>query len=159
MKAKRVLVPLDGSRVAEAALPFALDLAAHPGGMVLLLYVQEARGPAPEPGPVLRDAARDGEVYLGEIAGRLRRDGAAGVSICVWRGSPAHAIVTAAKQYGADVIVLTTHGRTGLARECFGSVAESVLRGTGLPVLVVRADATPYRAPLGEASPVSTQGM
>lgn len=155
MNAKRILLPLDGSQVAEAALPLAVDLASAAGGALFLLRVIEAPAPGSEPGTVRLDAAREAEGYLGDVARRARASGAGKVTVALWQGTPAHAIVAAAEQHGADMIVMATHGRTGLQRECFGSVAESVLRGTARPVLVVHAGSGTCEAPGGRASPLT----
>ncbi len=154
MKAKRILVPLDGSRVAEAALPVALDLSRDTGATLLLLRVLEAPPPGSETAPMRLEAVREAETYLHDMARRVRTDGARDVTVGLWQGSPSQAIVTAAEQHDVDMIVMTTHGRTGLQRECFGSVAESVLRGTGRPVLVVRESSAACEEPRGHATPL-----
>ncbi|HSE93180.1 MAG TPA: universal stress protein [Methylomirabilota bacterium] len=158
MKAKRILVSLDGSRVAEAALPVALDLAGGAGATLLLLRVIEAPLPGPESAAARLDVTREAETYLDDVARRAREEGARNVTVALWQGSPSQAIVTAADQYQVDLIVMTTHGRTGLQRDCFGSVAESVLRGTGRPVLVVRESATACETPRGHAAQLSVRG-
>lgn len=68
-----------------------------------------------------------------------------------WYGPAAYAIVEAARLHGADLIVMTTHGRSGLKRLILGSVAESVLRGTTTPILLLRAPEAPVESPSGEA--------
>jgi nucleotide-binding universal stress UspA family protein len=155
MKAKRVLVPLDGSRLAEAALPFAVDLARDADASLVLLRVVEAA--TSEPSSVRLDATREAERYLDDVAGRAHAEGARQVIRSLWGGSPGHAIVAAAEHHGVDIIVMTTHGRTGLQRECFGSVAESVLRGASRPVLVVRSDHATCEMPPGQAAPLSVR--
>jgi nucleotide-binding universal stress UspA family protein len=70
----------------------------------------------------------------------------------VWYGPAAAAIVEAAAAQKADMIVMCTHGRTGLGRLVLGSVAESVLRGTTIPILIVRADSAPLEIPRGAES-------
>jgi len=154
MKVKRILVPLDGSPLAETALPAALELARTSGGAVLLLRTIEVPAPSPEPGPVRLEVAREAERYLDDVARRLRGEGARDVAVALWQGSAGQAIVTAADRHDVDMIVMTTHGRTGLQRDCFGSVAEAVLRGTGRPVLVVRAGGAGCEAPPGHAAPL-----
>jgi nucleotide-binding universal stress UspA family protein len=101
---------------------------------------------------------REAESYLRAITARLgvTREQ---VATFVWRGSPASAIVKAAQHYQADVIVMTTHGRAGREKEMFGSVAEAVLRGVALPVLVVRPSGVVVQAPPGEAVPWPASGL
>jgi nucleotide-binding universal stress UspA family protein len=66
----------------------------------------------------------------------------------VWYGPAAPAIVDAARLRKVDLIVMTTHGRSGLGRLILGSVAESVLRGTSTPILLLRAPGAPLEPPL-----------
>jgi nucleotide-binding universal stress UspA family protein len=65
------------------------------------------------------------------------------VETSVWYGPAADAIVEAARYRGADLIVMSSHGRSGLGRLVLGSVAESVLRATATPILLIRAGAAP----------------
>jgi nucleotide-binding universal stress UspA family protein len=73
------------------------------------------------------------------------------VETSVWYGPAAPAIVDAARLRRADLIVMSSHGRSGLGRLILGSVAESVLRGTGVPILLLRAPDAPLQPPPGEA--------
>ena len=134
----KILVPLDGSTTAEAALPLALQLACTEKGALVLLMVANIH-PAPDPAPCEPDLVpvRDAQVYLDTARHRLPPDDR-DVSTVVWRGAPAAAIVRAAVQYGADHIVMTTHGRTSNQRDMFGSVADAVLRNAPMAVVVVR---------------------
>jgi nucleotide-binding universal stress UspA family protein len=141
---KRALVPLDGSPVAETVLPFILDIAGPLDMEVLLLRVVQ---PVP---PVVIEGSRhvivedeqgrriDAEEYLAPLAVELRDRGVrAEVRVC--RGVPAAEIVNAARDTGADLIAMSTHGRSGLGRLMFGSVAEAVLRHSDVPVFLLRA--------------------
>ncbi len=145
MKLAKVLVPLDGSALAEAALPTAIDLLEDdPTATLLLLHAAEAptllgRDPIEAQVRVVRQA----EDYLASVAARLTGFGVKGVKTSVWYGPAAPAIVEAARVGKVDMIVMTTHGRTGLGRLVLGSVAESVLRGTQKPILLVRDGAAP----------------
>lgn len=153
-----ILVPLDGSITAEAAVPVALQLArADNAGLVLLMVTTPH--PAPDPAPVDPDLVpiRSAETYLAAAKQRLASD-YPNVLTAVWRGAPAAAIVRAAQDYGAGRIVMTTHGRTGAEREMFGSVAEAVLRGASTPVIVLRPRRDAAPSPAGKAEPVSTHG-
>jgi nucleotide-binding universal stress UspA family protein len=134
----KILVPLDGSTTAEAAVPLALQLARAENAGVVLLMVTNVH-PAPDPAPCDPDVSpvRDAHAYL-ETARRHLASGYPDVSIVVWRGAPAAAIVAAAQEHRADRIVMTTHGRSGLERDVFGSVADAVLRNAPMSVIVVR---------------------
>ncbi len=138
---KRALVPLDGSPVAEAIIPFILEIAGPLDMAVRLLRVVEpipsvvVEGPMIVDDPVARE--RDAEEYLAPIAAELRGRGVdAGWE--VRRGAAPAAILAAAKAFGADLIAMSTHGRSGLRRLLFGSVAEQVLRHADVPVFLMR---------------------
>lgn len=154
MTARRILVPLDGSAAAEAALPVAVDMAAVPGRQLLLLRVVTERldrDPAPLDAPLAR--IREAEAYLHRVRERIAAEGRQ-VATFLWQGSPAAAIVKAVPHYQIDVVVMTTHGRTGREKEMFGSVAESVLAGLTVPVVVVRPTGVVVRTPTGDAAPL-----
>jgi nucleotide-binding universal stress UspA family protein len=134
----RILVPLDGSQTAEGAIPIALRLARQPKTSLVLLAVAETgagREPAPA-GPELA-SIREAQSYLETAKAHLTPD-TEGVNTTVWSGPAAVAIIEAARTCNADMIVMTTHGRTGRERDTLGSVADAVLRGAGMPVLVLR---------------------
>jgi nucleotide-binding universal stress UspA family protein len=95
----------------------------------------------------------EAEDYLEQIAARLRERGVGRVVTSVWYGPPAPSIVEAAEARKADLIVMSTHGRSGLGRLILGSVAESVLRGTRIPILLVRAAQAPVDRPAGPTRP------
>jgi nucleotide-binding universal stress UspA family protein len=140
---KRALVPLDGSLTAEAIIPFILKIAGPLDMKVTLLRVVEPVPPMVVEGatPVVVDdpvaRQRDAEEYLAPIAVELRGRGV-DVSCEVRRGMAASSILAAAKTVGADVIAMSTHGRSGLGRLLFGSVAEQVLRHADVPVFLMR---------------------
>jgi nucleotide-binding universal stress UspA family protein len=145
MKPATILVPLDGSELAETALPRAIDLARTAGARLLLLRAAEAHTPPGlDPAEAQIRVVEEAEGYLASTAARVRSAGVATVETAAWYGAPAFAIVEAARLHAVDMIVMTTHGRSGLARLVFGSVAESVLRSTATPLLLIR----PPRAPL-----------
>jgi len=141
---KRALVPLDGSPVAEAIIPFILDIAGPLDMEVDLLRVVEPLAPMVIEGSRHVDVedieARrtDAEEYLAPIAVELRNKGVK-VESRVRRGNPAEEIVAAARETGADLIAMSTHGRGGLGRLVFGSVAQAVLRHVDMPVFLMRA--------------------
>jgi nucleotide-binding universal stress UspA family protein len=148
MKLDTILVPLDGSTVAESALPKATELAETSGARLLLLRAAEAHTlPGIDPTEAQVKVVNDAEAYLAKVAVRLRAAGPRRVGTSVWYGSAPYAIVEAAQLHRADLIVMTTHGRSGLGRLIIGSVAESVLRGTLTPILLLRTPEAPVDRP------------
>jgi nucleotide-binding universal stress UspA family protein len=141
---KRALVPLDGSPTAETIIPFILDIAGPLDIEVVLLRVVEPIPPAVLEGTRqievenVEQRQLDAEEYLAPIAVELRNKGVR-VESRVRRGTPSDQIVAAARETGADLIAMSTHGRGGLGRLLFGSVAQSVLRHGDIPVLLMRA--------------------
>jgi nucleotide-binding universal stress UspA family protein len=140
---QKVVVALDGSQLAETALTEAEHFAKSLGASLLLLraVVPPAAlyGAELVPGslPVLEQLETDARAYLDAIAERLRPRGLE-VAVVVAVGPAAEALIETARENGADLIVMTSHGRSGLARWAFGSVADAVVRRSDLPVLVVR---------------------
>ena len=145
---RRALVPLDGSMVAEAILPPFLQLA-HPLGMevALIRVVVPNVKPAAidETAVALGNTAAPVERMVEEAEGYLRAIAATplfeGLQVLttVRSGEAPQEIITPARELKADVIAMTTHGRTGLKRLLFGSVAEAVLRMADVPVFMLRA--------------------
>jgi len=153
MKVDKILVPLDGSMVAEAALPTACDFAARDGSTISLLRAAEAMTlPGGNTVDAQVTAIRDAEEYLAAVVRRLADKGIRRVETHVWYGPAAAAIVEAATVQKADLIVMSTHGRNGLGRLVLGSVAESVLRSTTASILIVRAGHASVDAPRGAAA-------
>ena len=154
MKTERVLVPLDGSALAEAAIDAALDLGGGMASKLVLLRAAEAHTlPGADPTEEQVAVVREAEEYLAAVAERLTKRGLKDVDTSVWYGPAAAAVIEAAKLKKADLIVMSTHGRSGLGRLILGSVAESVLRGTTTPVCIVRAPGAPLEPPRGAAKP------
>jgi nucleotide-binding universal stress UspA family protein len=138
---KRVLIPVDGSDVAEAILPLILDIAGPLDLEIVLLTVnQPIRATAIEAGQQLAVDGLQSEVartYLAGLATEMRAKGLR-VETLVRRGEPVSEILAAAQNTGADLIAMTTHGRTGPTRLLFGSIAEGVLRQSEIPVFLMR---------------------
>lgn len=140
---KRAIVPLDGSPEAEAIVPFILDIAGPLDIEVILLQVVVPVPPQVIEGSrhvIVEDVeARLAEAreYLAPIAARLESRGVR-VDVVVRHGRPAEEILAAARERGADLIAMTTHGRSGIGRLLFGSVTEAVLRHAEIPVLALR---------------------
>lgn len=140
----RILVPLDGSRRAERAIPVAARVARATGGTILLVRVITTPyiyGPAFVP-PALGIQSTDElrfeiAAYLTHIAGLPDLSGIP-TQIATLSGQPADAILSAIDTLHADIVMLTSHGRTGLTRWALGSVAQHLVRHTNVPVLVLR---------------------
>jgi nucleotide-binding universal stress UspA family protein len=143
-----ILVPLDGSTLAEASLPAALDMArALACSLQLLRVVVPNVGYYPDPmlgQPYISDAGEkviqeemtEAETYLKQMSDRLA--GQVTVHSLVRLGWPSESIVDEARASGAKLIAMATHGHTGLADLLMGNVALDVLRRSGLPLLLVR---------------------
>ncbi|MEZ4457332.1 MAG: universal stress protein [Gemmatimonadales bacterium] len=134
----RVVVPLDGSTHGEQALPWAVAVAG-PQGHVQLVHAVHDADPAffsTEAGDQL---AKQSAQYLEQLAGRLG-PGVGSTAIGVARGRPGPTVVDLARDAGADLIVLTSHGRGPLSRFWLGSTADYVMRRSAAPVLVIRPE-------------------
>ena len=157
MKLDKVLVPLDGSKLAEQALTKALDVTEGSRSAFFLVRAAEASTwPGSDAAEEQVKVVREAEEYLETVKATLAHRGVRKVETSVWYGPPASAIVEAAQVSKADLIVMTTHGRSGLGRLILGSVAEAVLRGTSTPILLLRADGAPVEPPFGSAEERAT---
>lgn len=165
---RNILTPLDGSQLSEAALPHAFSLAALAGAQLTLLVAVDSEHviePSGHEASVMEEAldawlptaqsaayrerntifvdeqweaARlDAHRYLKSVSGRF--GGGADARLAVELGSPAETILAYAHTHAVDLIVMSTHGRTGLRRMVYGSVADEILRSSRVPVLLVRA--------------------
>ena len=142
----RILVPLDGSRLAEQALSYAMTLARGlPAELVLFRAisipsdVQDALDKAAlKPGSLLARLETDASEYLAAIAHFAQQSGLT-ASPVVRRGPAADVIVEHAGQMDVQLIVMASHGYTGIKRWRHGSVAERVLQSASVPVLLLRA--------------------
>jgi nucleotide-binding universal stress UspA family protein len=146
MSCRRILVPLDGSSVAEQILPSATSVARALGAELILFQVPIAQVTGWMTGDwylpvqgVLETAEEDAKAYLDEVADGLAEPGLE-VSTAAAIGSVADSIVEYAEANRVDLIAMCTHGRTGLARWALGSVADRVLRAGSTPILLVRAE-------------------
>jgi nucleotide-binding universal stress UspA family protein len=141
MKVDKLLVPLDGSPLAEMVLPTAIELLRDsPDATLILLRAVEATTlPGIDPIGAQLAVVGESESYLEGVAARLRKSGRSQVITSVWYGAAVEAIVDAARLRNVDMILMSTHGRSGLRRVVMGSVAESVLRRTQTPILLVSA--------------------
>jgi len=162
---KKILVPLDGSKLAECAIPHAEELAkgCDTAEVMLVSVTERVQGYRAVEGSteaVVRSGGgwtgsiqppsqrlvpeafgkkeKQAQRYLDRIAKTLTAKGInVSTEVLLWK--PAEAIVGYAKQYGCDLIVMATHGRSGPSRWAFGSVADKVLRSSCTPILMIRA--------------------
>jgi nucleotide-binding universal stress UspA family protein len=185
MTIRSILVPLDGSPFSEHALPAAVGVARRTGATLELVRVHEPLVPV-VPGqlaavpitPVASASAFDprleenhrraDESYLQSTAARVTAESGLNARIKLLDGLPGEALAARVTERGADLIVMTTHGRSGLNRLWLGSVAEGLVRHVTVPVLLVKpgerkpdASARPFRRvliPL-DGSPLSESVM
>jgi nucleotide-binding universal stress UspA family protein len=138
-----ILHATDFSRASSRAFASALDLARRQRAQLLLLHVMAPPSPfrASEPPTdylaLLAETRRDAQRRLGALLARARKRGVRARSKLT-EGAPAQEIARVARRQRADIIVIGTHGRTGLARLLLGSVAARVLQLAACPVLTVR---------------------
>jgi nucleotide-binding universal stress UspA family protein len=123
---RRILVPLDGSALAELAARHAADVSRLSGGHLIFLRVATS------------ETTKEAAAYLDDVNEEAYFDDLDAEAI-VSVGNPAERIVSLARELGVDLIVLSSHGRSGLARQVFGSVAEEVMRAAECPVTVVKS--------------------
>jgi nucleotide-binding universal stress UspA family protein len=154
---KRLLVPLDGSRFGSRALRYSTEVAHRFGAEIVLLQVVKPATPVPVSGGMapgmgspkgaevamqaaLEEEKRDRAHARRYLSGKVRtlksRDIEASYRVIV--GDPARSIMKFADKEKIDLVVMTTHGKSGLKRAIMGSVADAVIRESGKPVLVVR---------------------
>jgi nucleotide-binding universal stress UspA family protein len=141
---RRALVPLDGSAVAEAIIPAFTNIARALRLEVVVLRVLQ---PIPLPAgdgvstelsaESVEHSSREVEQYLSIVAAGLTANGIT-VQTAARVGDPATEIVDGAREIDVELIAMTTHGRSGLGRLVFGSVAEAVLRRVHVPVFLMR---------------------
>jgi nucleotide-binding universal stress UspA family protein len=153
-----LLVPLDGSELAEGALPIATRLATACGASVLLVGVVPAAGQliAGDGGVVtyvdedIEQLTSEATEYLARI--RDRFPSSVRVESVVRHGSPGLQIADEAEARGAMAVVMATHGRTGLTRSLLGSVAGEVVHRGATPVVLVRSQTASAEAESALAS-------
>lgn len=146
----RVLVPLDGSRLAEAILPYVSELAGRLGARIVLLSVvgdewpsmqgRVVEGTGPDTGkPMTREElARRAEAQALAYLERVKASLPARTEAVVAFGRPAETIVKEQERLDCDLIAMSTQGRTGVQRGILGSVTDKVLHSTTVPMLVFR---------------------
>jgi nucleotide-binding universal stress UspA family protein len=143
---KTILVPLDGSKRAEAIMPYVESLAACYGATVILLQVVEPHSYIVGPDHmyplldqyVLEQRTEEAEIYLAGQQSKLQQKNIAS-KVCIAYGPAVEGIAKAAEREGAELIAMASHGRTGLARAFYGSVAAGVLHRVDRPLLLIRS--------------------
>lgn len=144
-----ILVPLDGSKRAETILPYVEELALTRKSTIIFLHVIDPAAftvatydmiPYYDPEMAERMVA-DAKLYLATLVGELREKGVTAKAI-VEQGPVVHTILEVAEREKADLIAMASHGRTGLARVFYGSVAAGVLQQADRPLLLVRSSGT-----------------
>ena len=149
---QRILIPLDGSKMGEAALPVVENLVSKllPGAKVEVTLLQvvsslthyiiagEAGVRVPYTEKELEQIKKRAMGYLEKASESLKSQGAT-VKIKVGIGNPADEILRVADEIDANLIAMSTHGRSGISRWAFGSISDRVLRGATKPILLIRA--------------------
>lgn len=142
----QILLPTDGSDAVAPAVETALDVARTYGATLHVLYVVEppasasgAIGGATSMDDVLEGIEQEGRQAIEEVVDRTEAQGVE-TETAVQRGNPRDDILAYAENHEIDLIVIGTHGRTGVKRTLLGSVSETVVRHSDVPVLTVHRD-------------------
>ena len=149
LRFRSILLPLDGSPFAEHAVPWAAAIARKARARLRLALVHQSppSPPVDQSGVrlytkielALRKSERE---YLRRVAARIKAAGAMQLATVTLSGPPAPALADYTRELGADLVVMTTHGRGGLQRAWLGSVADGLVRSLEVPVLLVRPGGT-----------------
>lgn len=144
----KILVPLDGSELSELSLTYMVELAANFNSDVKLVYVCE---------PAEAEFRHMHELYIQKIAERVRRniktyntvntETKSKINTVVLDGDPADEIVEYAENNEISIIIMVSHGRSGLVPWSIGSTADKIINRTHIPVLMIRAK-TPHTEPV-----------
>jgi universal stress protein A len=148
---KSILVPIDFSECSEKALIYARGMARQFGARIVLLHVVElsysyADMAVFDYGSIEKDLRIAAEARLRNLAKGIEKDGTA-AAIEIRLGRPASAVAETAQQLGTDLIIISTHGYTGLKHVLLGSTAETIVRHAPCPVLVVRPQEREFLKP------------
>jgi nucleotide-binding universal stress UspA family protein len=139
----RILVPLDGSKLSEAVLPHVEEIAKGLNCEIVLLHVVPLPVPvfdtpaSPFDHNLLRDQENEAKRYLKEMCAKLELDEAR-VAYLVREGDVTQVILETAQDQQADLIAMSTHGRSGAMRWLLGSVTDRIVRHSPIPVLAIR---------------------
>jgi nucleotide-binding universal stress UspA family protein len=142
---KRILVPLDGSKLSEAVLPHAERLARALDVEIVLLHVDVSPAPEFDPhvsplAPVTEEVKQlhaDEKSYIKHVCSKMESEGVRATYL-LREGAVAETIMEMAEVMQADLIAMSTHGRTGMLRLLLGSVAEQVVHESKIPVMLIR---------------------
>lgn len=141
---KKIIVPLDGSKLAEGVLPHVREMARCLGCEIVLLQVLTHKSydyllTDPGMSASLRSSEEEAACnYIGPLFNALKQEGLlVSADLATANGPVADAIIEFARKANGDLIAMSTHGRTGPARWVLGSVADRVVRGAGIPVLLI----------------------
>ncbi|MBN1376676.1 MAG: universal stress protein [Dehalococcoidia bacterium] len=144
----RIVVPLDGSPLAECVVPHIEALAKSPECEVQLVTVVEPVD-IPTKGKIAlsdedlqqiyKDQEKDAHTYLNQIIDRLSKSDIQTRPL-ILRGKPAETLVEYIYNNSIDLLIMATHGRSGITKLFWGSIAEKVIRAVNIPVLLVKAD-------------------
>lgn len=145
---QKIVVPLDGSKWSESAIPRAVEIARLHGAELVLLHVYQPKG-----GDYAAEWALAGQQQIADqtieqmreqlvaLRNRLRQEGLRAREVLIRGSNPAQAICDfVASEDGINLIVMSTHGRTGLSRWLMGSVAQNVIKNSRSPVTLVHTD-------------------
>jgi nucleotide-binding universal stress UspA family protein len=148
---KKIMVPLDGSKLAESVLPHveAIAKGTNAEEVILVSVTERVLGyrpvtdySQPTEEKLVPEAVgkmeKQAQKYLDKVAKRLEAKGIKTETL-VLLGNPAEEITLNAKHYGVDLIIMASHGRSGISRWTHGSVADKVFRASSVPVLMIRA--------------------
>jgi nucleotide-binding universal stress UspA family protein len=138
---RKILVPLDGSQLAETALPFATALARRASASLALIRATDSHSLFGDVGSAQTRIIASAEKYLESVAGRLNAEGLQAECGAPFGGSPSEWIVDEIEMRQADLAIMATHARAGAEHWLHGSVAESVVHKSHVPVMVVPAGA------------------
>jgi nucleotide-binding universal stress UspA family protein len=143
---KRIMVPLDGSQIAECVIPHIEAIVGKSAARVELITVVEpldipTRGQIAISDDEIKQIDNEGKneatKYLKQVSSRLTRAGIH-ADTEILSGKPAERLISHAVNNGVDLIIMATHGRSGISKIIWGSVAEKILRATDIPVLLVK---------------------
>jgi nucleotide-binding universal stress UspA family protein len=143
---RKIMVPLDGSQVAECVIPHIETIAGKSAARVELVSVIEpleipTRGQIALSDDDIKQIDTEGKneaaKYLKQVSGRLSQAGVKADTV-ILSGKAADSMVRYAVNNGVDLIIMATHGRSGISKLFWGSVAEKILRAMSIPVLLIK---------------------
>ena len=147
----KILVPLDGSKLAECILPYVEELVKGQKVKEVILFrvCEQPEIPADYPASmpaswekhvkdIMTSTQQQCSLYLGDVEKKLKSLGVK-IKVETYLGNAADEIVKCAEKNQVDLIIMASHGRSGVSKWAFGSVAEKVFRRTCVPILMIRA--------------------